>query len=130
MTLSTELLVGVITGIVGISVAIIGFLGRNNEVSASSTKTLVEGQGSRIDQLEARLLAVEGQLMAAHQREWVATRENHDLRRELLHAADWSEAAVSWMDSDRLSPRPSAPRLDIWRALLSVPRPRDPPGEV
>lgn len=125
MTLSTDVIIGALSLIGVVFAAYLGLRGRRDEVSATQTKTLLEGQDKRIERLESRLDTVERQLREAHVE--LSDEQSHSwqLRKSLRGGVEFVESVRLWDEGGRIGPLPKFPPVDRWLILLE--RPRRPP---
>lgn len=127
MTFSVELVIGILSLLGVVAAAYIGLRGRKDEVSATQTKTLMDGQDRRIERLEGRLDRVEADLDQA--RNLLRDERTHSwsVRKALRVGIEFVDNVRWWEESGRIGPLPKYPPTDKWLTLLE--RPRHPPDE-
>ena len=125
---SEQVLISIVSGIGALLVAAIGWLGRRDETNASASKTLIDGQTTRIEKLETRLDAVEAELRTTRVELQRIQSHAGDLRTALRNALAWIAEALEHLASPGTVAPPAAPDVDDWQALIDAqPRARNPP---
>lgn len=126
--MSTEIIVAIISLIGGVLVAIVGWVSRKDETTATASETLIKGQSDRIDKLEGRLDTVEAALQDTRAELQAIQSHAGDLRDALRRALAWIAEVMEHLASpDTISP-PPPPDVEAWQSLIdSPPRARNPP---
>lgn len=126
--MATEIVVGIVAGVVTLATAVIGLLGKRDETKQSASEALISGQATRIDRLETRLDSVEAALRETRQELHAIQSHAGDLRDALRRALAWIAEALEHFSSPDSIAAPPAPDLETWQALIdSPPRARNPP---
>lgn len=126
--MSTEIIVAIISLIGGVLVAIVGWVSRKDETTATASETLIKGQSDRIDKLEGRLDTVEAALQDTRAELQAIQSHAGDQRDALRRALAWIAEVMEHLASpDTISP-PPPPDVAAWQSLIdSPPRARNPP---
>lgn len=127
MTIDVVVAMLSLAGVLG--AAIIAWLGRRDETTASASETLITGQSVRIDKLETRLDSVEADLRATRVELQEIQSHAGDLRDALRRALAWIAEALEHMATPGAIAPPRPPDMEAWQALIdSPPRARNPPN--
>lgn len=126
--MTTEVIVAVISLAGGLGAAVIAWLGRRDETTASASEALISGQSDRIDRLEHRLDELEVTLDRTREELRRFRSHSWDLRDALRRALAWIAEAVEHQNHpDTIAP-PAPPDTAAWQELVDgPPRARNPP---
>lgn len=115
----TDIILGTVSGILGLLVAWLGLRGKKEEAAATSIKTLIEGQNNRIKALEDRLAKVENDLEAEREERRKSDVRGDRLADALQVCVDYIYNVRQWVKGGCKNDPPSPPATTWLKQLIS-----------